>query len=148
MPTASPRPKWNPLIAIGGLLVLAALAIGLLTGGAKSVSAQYGPPEPPPITNFTIKPLAPKAGKGFKASFSTPGAVDYRIYAIDKIDNRFILARGRADGAETTTTIGKQLKPGRYFLYAGRKMQPVEKNPDTGLPYYYDVKQRELIITR
>jgi len=145
MPNAASRPRWNPWIALSGAVVLIALAIGLLSSGATPVGAQYGPPEPPPIEDFNLAPGTPKAGKGFKATFSTPGNVSYRIYVIDRIDNRFILRRGSANGSETTPTIGRRLKPGRYFLYAGRKTN--ETNQD-GLPVYYDVKQQNLRVRR
>jgi hypothetical protein len=142
MNDATARPRWNPWIALGGAAVLIALAVGLLTSGAASVSAQYGPPEPPQITDFSIKPASPKKGKGFKATFKT-GDVDYRVYAIDKVDNRFILVRGAANGTETTPTIGKALKPGKYWLFAGRKTG--EKNA-IGLPVYYDDLQQTLTV--
>ena len=145
MPNADARPKWNPWIALGGVAVLLALAAGLLTGGANPVSAQYGPPEPPPITDFSVKPKSPVKGKGFKATFKTPASVNYRVYVLDRIDNRFILVRGAANGTETTPTIGKRLKPGKYFLYAGR--MTTDRTRD-GLPVYYDVKQQDLTIRR
>jgi hypothetical protein len=145
MPNAPSRPRWNPWIALSGAVVLIALAVGLLTNGAAPVGAQYGPPEPPAITDFSVKPGSPKKGQGFKATFTAGGAVNYRVYVIDRIDNRFILHRGAADGSETTPTIGRSLKPGRYFLYAGRKTGDVNRD---GLPVYYDVKQQNLTVKR
>jgi hypothetical protein len=148
MPNAASRPRWNPWIALGGLALLVALAIGMLTNGATNVEAQqYGPPEPPGIGDFSIKPLAPKKGKGFKATFTSGGQVSYRIYVIDKIDNRFILDRGSASGAKTTKVIGKQLKAGQYKLYAGRKSVAGETQSN-GNPVYYDEEMQDLVIRR
>ena len=145
MPNAASRPRRNPWIALGGAAVLIALAVGLLTGGARTVSAQYGPPEPPPITDFLVSSGTPKQGKGFKAQFKAGGAIEYRIYVIDKIDNRFILVRGAANGNESTPTIGKSLKPGKYWIFAGRKT--AEKN-SLGLPVYYDELQQTLQVKK
>ena len=141
---ADSRP--NPWIALGGLAVLAALAIGLLTNGAATVSAQYGPPEPPAITDVTTKPAVGKYKKGFKVSFKAAGQVDYRIYVIDKIDNRIILARGSANGP-TTGLVGRKLKPGKYWLFAGRKSVDNEKN-QLGLPVYYDNLYQDFFVTK
>ncbi|HEX8084868.1 MAG TPA: hypothetical protein VF529_11320 [Solirubrobacteraceae bacterium] len=140
-------PRRNPWIALGGAAVLIALAVGLLTNGATTVSAQYGPPEPPGITGFKTKPAVAKAGKGFRASFTAQGPVDYRVYVIDKIDNRLILTRGKANGAETTETMGKKLKPGKYWLFVGRKSTANEKN-QLGLPVYYDNLQQDFFVTK
>lgn len=147
MPNPASRPVRNPWIALGGAAVLVALAIGLLTGGATTVSAQYGPPEPPSITELKTKPQVGKAGKGFKVSFTASGEVDYRVYVIDKVDNRIILVRGAANGAETTPTIGKKLKPGKYWLFAGRKSIENEKN-QLGLPVYYDNLYQDFFVTK
>jgi hypothetical protein len=138
-------PRRNPWIALGGAAVLIALAVGLLTNGATTVSAQYGPPEPPPITNLTTKPQVAKVGKGFKVTFTAGGAINYRIYVIDKIDNRIILARGAANGSETTATIGRRLKAGKYWLFAGRRTD--DKN-SLGLPVYYDELQQDFFVTK
>lgn len=145
MPNAASRPRRNPWIAFGGAAVLVALAVGLLTGGATTVSAQYGPPEPPPITDFLVSSGTPKQGKGFKAQFKAGGPIDYRIYVIDKIDNRLILVRGAANGNESTPTIGRKLKPGKYWIFAGRRTD--EKN-GLGLPVYYDELQQTLQVKK
>ena len=145
MPNAASRPRWNPWIALAGGAVLVALAVGLLTGGAKVVSAQYGPPEPPGIAEFLVSSGTPKKGKGFKAQFKSGGPVQYRIYVIDKIDNRFILHRGSANGNESTPTIGKGLKPGKYWIFAGRK---TEETNGLGLPVYYDELQQTLQVKK
>ena len=145
MPNAASRPRRNPWIALGGAAVLVALAVGLLTGGATTVSAQYGPPEPPPISDFLVSSGTPKQGKGFKAQFKAGGPINYRIYVIDKIDNRIILVRGAANGNESTPTIGKRLKPGKYWIFAGRMTE--EKN-GLGLPVYYDELQQTLQVKK
>ncbi len=145
MPNAASRPRRNPWIALTGGAVLIALAIGLLTGGAKTVSAQYGPPEPPGITDFLVSSGTPKQGKGFKAQFRAAGPVNYRIYVIDKIDNRIILHRGAADGNESTPTMGKGLKPGKYWIFAGRK---TDEQNGLGLPVYYDELQQTLQVKK
>ena len=115
MPNAASRPKWNPWIALGGAAVLVALAFGL-----------YGPPEPPPITNLSVKPLAPKKGKGFKATFTAGGPIKYRLYVLDRIDNRYILIRGSADGQTTTPRIGASRFTSwlRRFETASRRLCP------------------------
>ncbi|HEX8121845.1 MAG TPA: hypothetical protein VF549_11330 [Solirubrobacteraceae bacterium] len=148
MSNAAFRSRPNPWIALGGLAVLVALAIGLLSSGATNVEAQqYGPPEPPGIGDVSVKPLAPQRGKGFKVTFKSGGQVSYRIYVIDKIDNRFILDRGSANGAKTTKVIGKQLKAGQYKLYTGSKSIAGEVQSN-GNPVYYDREQQDLVIRR
>ena len=151
MPNASSRPKWNPWIALGGAAVLVALAFGLLAGGGADAApvktfGLYGPPEPPPISNLTVKPLAPKRGKGFKATFTAGGPIKYRLYVLDKIDNRYILIhRKDANGTTTTPRIGKRIPPGQYELYAGRLS--TEKGRD-GRDLYFDELQQDLVIRK
>lgn len=151
MPNASSRPRFNPLIALGGAAVLIALAFGLLAGGGADAApvktfGLSGPPEPPAITGLTVKPLAPKRGRGFKATFTAAGPVKYRLYVLDKIDNRYILIhRKDANGKTTTPTIGKRIPPGQYELFAGRLSS--EKGRD-GRDLYFDELQQDLVIRK
>ena len=151
MLNADTRPRWNPWIALGGAAVLVALAIGLVSGGGASAApvstfGLYGPPEPPAITDLTVKPLAPKKGKGFRATFTAAGPVKYRLYVLDRIDNRYILIHRRdANGKTTTPRIGKRVPAGSYELYAGRLSS--EKGRD-GRDLYFDELQQELVIRK
>lgn len=138
------RSQRNPWIVLAGAILVIALAVGLLQGGAGAApvgSAGYGgggdtgggtgngqPPAscggggyggvpcPSEVSNVSNAPSKPVKGKGFKVTFTSKSGGAYRVFVVRK-GNKTILENGFTGAGKTTTQkVGKKLKAGKYSL--------------------------------
>jgi hypothetical protein len=135
------RPRLNVWIALGGVLLLGALAFGLLQNGANASppagAAGYnsGPGTtngnkecrmtasngyivacPSNVSAVKTHPAEPKAHKGFKVSFESKSGGSYKVYATRKGHVSNLEEGATGAGKTTTKRVGKSLKTGKYRL--------------------------------
>lgn len=135
------RPRLNVWIALPGLLLLGALAFGLLQSGAGAVAplaagsyqqpgtgsgngkvachqlqGGYQVPCPADASSVSTKPKSPTAGKGFKVSFQSKSGGGYSVIAIHKKKKTTLESGATGAGKTTTKTVGKKLKAGSYTI--------------------------------
>ena len=124
--TRAPR---NPWITRAGVLVFAALAIGLVVA-VGGVAASYGPaPTPTACSGYHVvcaaqvghvhtTPGTPRAAHGFAVGFSTQSGGKYAISVVRRGHTTSThLAGGVVGvGANTVRGLGKHLRAGSYVL--------------------------------
>ena len=135
------RPRLNVWIALAGVMLLGALAFGLLQSGADAVppagAASYNAPGtgtgngkpachqlqggyqvpcPADVSSVSTKPKSPTAGKGFKASFQSKSGGAYSVIAVHKKKKTTLESGATGAGKTTTKTVGKKLKAGSYVI--------------------------------
>lgn len=135
------RPRPSIWIALAGVLLLGALAFGLLQSGADAVppagAASYNAPGagtgngkqpcrqlqggylvpcPANASSVSTKPKSPKAGKGFKVTFESKSGGAYSVIAVHKKKRTTLESGATGAGKTTTKTVGKKLKAGGYVI--------------------------------
>ena len=129
-------------IALAGLLLLGALAIGFLQAGADAAApasaASYGRdgsggygtgngkapcrkgrgyhavPCPSQVTSVVVTPGAPVAHKGFKVTFESKSGGAYKVLARRNGKTTPLESGVTGAGKTTTQKVGKGLKAGKY----------------------------------
>jgi uncharacterized protein (DUF2141 family) len=126
---------------MAGVLLLSALAVGLLQAGAGATppvgAAGYGPaptgdgngdpicrqssggysvPCPSQVGGLANTPAKPVAGKGFKVSFKSKSGGAYTVVAIRNGKTKPLENGATGTGKTTTKRVGKKLRAGRYQL--------------------------------
>jgi hypothetical protein len=134
-------PRINAWVALAGVLLLGALAFGLLQSGADAVAPAaagsynapgtgtgngkapchqlqggYQVPCPANVSSVSTKPKSPTAGKGFKVSFQSKSGGAYSVIAVHKKSRTTLESGATGAGKTTTKTVGKKLKAGSYTV--------------------------------
>ncbi len=132
--------KPNIWVALAGVALVIALAVGLLSGGAdarqSAASGGYGgggntgngnPTArcsqggyatacPAQVSHLSNKPAEPKRGRGFKVSFKSKSGGAYSVVVIRKTKSVTLETGSTGTGETTTHKVGKSLKAGKYQL--------------------------------
>jgi hypothetical protein len=134
-------PRVNVWIALAGLLLLGALAFGLVQSGANAtapVSAGgyggattgtgngkapcrhlqngYQVPCASDARSVSTTPASPTAGKGFKVSFKSTSGGAYKVVAKHKKTSKVLEQGATGAGKTTTKKVGKGLKAGSWTM--------------------------------
>jgi plastocyanin len=140
------RSRTRALIALAGLLLLGALAIGFLQAGAnaeppagaagyggggstggygngngkapcrKSTGGYNSVPCPSQVTSVVVKPATPVAGKGFKVTFKSKSGGAYSVVAKRKGKTTQLESGATGAGKTATQKVGEDLKAGKYKI--------------------------------